>query len=202
MIQIRYFLLFIACIAFTTAAWLMAENVYYKSQGERHSAVVVKTWHESSADFNYLKSRLTHYRHTNHAEIALIDNVPAPIDADALDTENQTSTPLSNSDIKSQLAERFKKNREELNKKLQTLKDSLKPIAIPENAPRYTIARISDKDANHLYAGRKINVFILNQDAKLDTQVENLWSEREQILILLGIVLLLLSFGLKFIKPS
>lgn len=191
-IALFYFTLCLGSVFLLWGAWAMLQTWLVDSFGEEKTAVVLRTWRESSQVFDRTGKTRTGF--TNHAEIALLDkNEPTP----KRETQDTTHT-WKRENLQEQLATRAKERKERLDSMLQAIKDVSKSVAVPAHTPRYTLHNLSDAVAGTLFQGKKLQAKHWGRQVQIEPQYAN-GSEQNNILLVLGGALVVLAFVMRFI---
>lgn len=168
--------------------------------GEEHVAVVTRTWKEASSNFSYYRNGRVLSNSSNHAEIALLENLGTRSDQSA-----QKDTPVATPELPfaldqdaSHRAARLAAITAGLTAALQN--SASKGIDIPPDALRITVEHVSDAMFGTLFAGKQLKVKVLNGNAMFESDYKrSLGAALLDPLFVLGLALLLVAAGVRYV---
>jgi len=186
--------MFFVLVGFGFMLWGIFDIVqiwYVRARGADCSALVVRTWHERTTNFTYHKSGDPKTDYTNMVELALLEDAIKPIST----TDSTISEQAMNGDnYKEELGNRLKNTHKRIDSMLQSINNSIKPIDVPKNAPKYA-QKVPDEEYKRLYSGKKINAKRVGKRVWLEYEYKSAWPEAGVILLAIGAFLVVLTFS-------
>lgn len=168
--------------------------------GEERVAVVTRTWKEASSNFFYYRNGRVLSDSSNHAEIALLENLDMRSNQSA-QTDKSVATlelPFALDQDASHRAARLAAVTAGLTAALQNSASS-KGMDIPPDALRITVDHVSDAMFGTLFAGKQLKVKVLNGHAMFEADYKRPVSAALlDPLFVLGLALLLVAAGVRY----
>lgn len=167
--------------------------------GEERVAVVTRTWKEANSNFSYYRNGRVLSDSSNHAEIALLDNLDMRSNQSA-QTDKSLATPelpFALDQDASHRAARLAAVTAGLTTALQN--SASKGMDIPPGALRITVDHVSDAMFGTLFAGKQLKVKVLNGHGMFEADYKRpLSAALLDPLFVLGLALLLVAAGVRY----